>query len=83
MELIAVIMVIVVVVWYFGSALGSMGDMFNNVLSESAKMGETQMKVYSAQHKASAIDAMSKVDIDEAKVTKAKANIEALRSIEL
>lgn len=83
MEIIMAIVVLVVVVWYFGSALGAAGDTINNILTESADMAGTQMKVYGAAHKASAINAMAKIDIDTDKVTKAKANIEALRSIEL
>lgn len=83
MEYGSLILILVIIVWYFGKALGAAGDTINNVLAESADMAGTQMKVYSAAHKASAIDAMSKIDIDEDKVAKAQANINALRSIDL
>ena len=83
MELIVSIVVLVVIVWYFGSALGSLGDTINHVLEGSSRMAKEKMTVYEASSKSSSIDAMADIEIDTDKVAKAKANIEALKSIDL
>lgn len=83
MEIVGAIVIIALIVWYFGKALNSLGTMANNVFEASARMGQTQMNIYEASHKASAIEAMADIDIDTEKVKVAQANIEALKSIDL
>lgn len=82
MELLAIIVVTLVVLWATGllATLRKIAGVANSAIETGADMSQSQLKVIEAEHKSRLISRANKLSLTEAEVKEATAKLEAIKA---